>query len=207
MSYLGARAIICCCLSSEVGADGVPTYDKPGAVVNLVVGSAGAGFTKNAVGAPFSEVVFYEYGYLRVTAVNRTHLSCEFQEAQDGKGVLDRFVIVQEDWEAAAAGAAAADAASDAASDASSEARLQSQNDELRKSVVTAGTVAALEGAALIGMCVFALMTWRKMIRMQKGYYDAVEASGGAGGAYAPDESLMRDVASPRSDAVNGNNV
>jgi hypothetical protein len=42
-------------------------------------------------------------------ALNRTHLSCEFQEAQDGKGVLDRFVIVQEDWEAAAAATAGGD--------------------------------------------------------------------------------------------------
>lgn len=192
--------------SSEAGADGVPTYDKPGAVVNLVVGTAGAGFTRNSVDAPFSEVVLYEHGYLRVTAANRTHLNIEFQETQDGKGVLDRFVIVQEDWEAAAGGAGSATPAA-ATPDASSEAKWRSENGDLRQSVVTAATIAALEGAALIGMCVLAVVMWRRIARMQKGYHDAVEANGGAGGAYAPDESLMRDVASMRSDAVGGNAV
>jgi hypothetical protein len=45
-----------CVQRPRAGADGVPVYDKPGAVVNLVVGSAGAGFTKNAVGDQFAEV-------------------------------------------------------------------------------------------------------------------------------------------------------
>ena len=167
-------------------------------MVNLVVGSAGAGFTKNAVGAQFAEVVFYEYGYLRVTAVNRTHLRCEFQEAQEEKGVLDRFVIVQEDWEAAAATKAAAAAAASRGGEGLEESitTLQSQNDELRKSVVAAGVIAALEGAALIAVSVFIVATWRKMTRLQRAYIDTVEMSGGGGGGGGGggDESLMRDV-------------
>jgi hypothetical protein len=66
--------------------------------VSFVVGSAGAGFTKTATyNAPFSDVTMYEYGYLRITVVNRTHLYGEFQETQFGKGVLDRFAITRRD--------------------------------------------------------------------------------------------------------------
>ena len=79
-------------------------YDEPNAPVSLVVGSAGAGFTRNSVFSltkgtetcEFCEAVMYEFGYLRVSAVNETHLRCEFVETQRGNGaVLDRFYITQ----------------------------------------------------------------------------------------------------------------
>ena len=81
-------------------------YDAPTAPVSLVVGSAGAGFTKNSrfslskgtETCEFCEVVMYEFGYLLVTAVNVTHLKCEFIETQwsGGRGkVLDRFYITR----------------------------------------------------------------------------------------------------------------
>ena len=79
-------------------------YDEPNAPVSLVVGSAGAGFTRNSVFSltkgtetcEFCEAVMYEFGYLRVAAVNGTHLRCEFVETQRGNGaVLDRFYITQ----------------------------------------------------------------------------------------------------------------
>ena len=79
-------------------------YDEPKAPVSLVVGSAGAGFTRNSVFSltkgtetcEFCEVVMYEFGYLRVAVANETHLRCEFVETQRGDGaVLDRFYITQ----------------------------------------------------------------------------------------------------------------
>ena len=79
-------------------------YEEPKAPVSLVVGSAGAGFTRNSrfsltkgtETCEFCEVVMYEYGYLRVAAVNDTHLRCEFVETQRGDGaVLDRFYVTR----------------------------------------------------------------------------------------------------------------
>ena len=153
-----------CVARPVIGVDGIATYDRPGAVVNLVVGSAGAGFTRNAQGAAFSEKVFYEYGYLRVTAVNRTHLSCEFQEAQEGKGVLDRFVIIQEDWEEAATGGKR-EGGADGTDDA-----------PLRKAVRDAWTVAAIEGLLLIGACAIAVLTRRKLMVRQRTYSELRDA-------------------------------
>ena len=43
--------------SARRPSDGAAVYDRPGAVVNLVVGAAGAGFTRNSVNLSFSEVV------------------------------------------------------------------------------------------------------------------------------------------------------
>ena len=82
----------------DANGDVVHAYAATGAAVSFVVGSAGAGFTKTATyNAPFSDVTMYEYGYLRITVVNRTHLYGEFQETQFGKGVLDRFAITRRD--------------------------------------------------------------------------------------------------------------
>ena len=81
----------------RANADGIAVYDAPRAPVSFVVGSAGAGFTRTATGAAFSEVTAYEYGYLRLVAANRTHLHGEFRETQRGLGTIDRFLIVRED--------------------------------------------------------------------------------------------------------------
>ena len=83
----------------RANADGVSVYDAPRAPVSFVVGSAGAGFTRTATGAAFSEVTAYEYGYLRLVAANRTHLFGEFRETQRGLGTIDRFLIVREETE------------------------------------------------------------------------------------------------------------
>ena len=40
------------------------------------------------------EKELYEYGYVRLTAFNRTHLYGEYQDASAGGGVLDAFFIV-----------------------------------------------------------------------------------------------------------------
>ena len=193
-----------CVQHSTTGADGVAVYDKPGAVVNFVVGSAGAGFTKNSIGEKFAEVVLYEYGYLRLTAVNETHLVGAFQEAQDGKGVLDRFVIVQEKWAASATSGKHAASTND-----EDVGGLQSEISSLRNSVWMAGTVATLEGAALIVAGVFAATTWRRrqMLQAQRGRVDAAAEGRGAYGDESrsgerADEGLMRDSRSSMSDGV-----
>jgi len=80
-------------------------YDRPEAPVSVVVGSAGASFTKNSAfglsggweTCGYCEAVMYEFGYLRVAALNDTHLRFEFLETQRGDGaVLDRFYITRD---------------------------------------------------------------------------------------------------------------
>jgi len=90
--------------ASDEGENEWWVYEEPKAPVSLVVGSAGAGFTRNSrfsltkgtETCEFCEVVMYEFGYLRVAAVNDTHLRCEFVETQRGDGaVLDRFYVTR----------------------------------------------------------------------------------------------------------------
>lgn len=77
--------------------DGVATYSHPGgAPVSVLVGTGGAPHTKNAIGASFMEKELYEYGYVRLTAFNRTHLYGEYQDASADGGVLDAFFIVRD---------------------------------------------------------------------------------------------------------------
>jgi hypothetical protein len=84
----------------------VPTayHDDPQATVHMVIGTAGAKFTVNYV-EPYPdwcEMVFYRYGYARVTTVNASRLEWEWVSALDNQ-VYDRLVIEQGDptqpWE------------------------------------------------------------------------------------------------------------
>lgn len=73
-------------------------HNDPQATVHMVVGTGGATFTQNAVNPPpeWNEMVFYEYGYARITAVNATYLDWKWIKASTNE-VLDRMVITQED--------------------------------------------------------------------------------------------------------------
>ena len=68
------------------------------APVSLLVGTGGAKHTRNGVGHAFTEKSFYEFGYVRLTAFNRTHLYGEYQEAGNAPergDILDKFMIIQ----------------------------------------------------------------------------------------------------------------
>ena len=88
-----------CVAYSVIDADtGVATYDNPMAPVSLLVGTGGAKHTRNGVGHAFTEKSFYEFGYVRLTAFNRTHLYGEYQEAGNAPergDILDKFMIIQ----------------------------------------------------------------------------------------------------------------
>lgn len=76
-------------------------HEDPQATVQMVIGTGGAAFTKNAYygdEAPvWSENVTYQYGYAKVTAVNASYLDWQFiQNTGDGT-VLDHMVITQGD--------------------------------------------------------------------------------------------------------------
>jgi hypothetical protein len=82
------------------------TYRDPPAPVSIVAGTGGGGFTRNAVGAAFAQVTMYEFGHVRLTALNATALVGEFVDARDRGGiganertVLDRFAIVKTETE------------------------------------------------------------------------------------------------------------
>jgi hypothetical protein len=99
--------------SSGVGAESIAanpttwsTYRDPPAPVSIVAGTGGGGFTRNAVGAAFAQVTMYEFGHVRLTALNATALVGEFVDARDRGGsganertVLDRFAIVKTETE------------------------------------------------------------------------------------------------------------
>lgn len=74
-------------------------HNDPQATVQMVIGTGGAAFTKNAFSgddAPlWSELVLYEYGYARATAVNASYLQWEFM--QNTGVLLDKMVITQSD--------------------------------------------------------------------------------------------------------------
>jgi hypothetical protein len=79
---------------------GNPVYfhENPQATVHMVVGTAGAAFTVNYM-TPYpvwNEMVMYEWGYARLTAVNATYLDWEWVQSSTGK-VLDHMVITQDD--------------------------------------------------------------------------------------------------------------
>jgi hypothetical protein len=73
-------------------------HDDPQATVHMVIGTGGASFTKNAVNPPpaWNEMVMYEYGYARVTAVNASYLDWEWVLSSTGE-VWDHVVITQSD--------------------------------------------------------------------------------------------------------------
>ena len=87
-TYFGASG----CASFSSGAPEF-RYDDPRAPVSLVVGTAGAGFTRHDLGAEFVETTQYAFGYLRLTAESATTMRGEFVRA-DG-GVSDAFAIVK----------------------------------------------------------------------------------------------------------------
>jgi hypothetical protein len=87
-TYFGASG----CASFSSGAP-EHRYDDPRAPVSLVVGTAGAGFTRHDLGAEFVETTQYAFGYLRLTAESATTMRGAFVRA-DG-GVSDAFAIVK----------------------------------------------------------------------------------------------------------------
>jgi hypothetical protein len=100
---------------SKVMQRAVPTKDSagntwyvhtdPNATVHMVIGTAGAMFTKNAVDPPpaWNELYFYEYGYARVTAVSASRLEWEWISSETNE-VMDRMVITQSSRESANSG-------------------------------------------------------------------------------------------------------
>lgn len=74
----------------------VNTFTNPGATVHMVIGTAGASFSKNANNPPpeWNEMFFYKWGYARLTALNSTNLSWEWVESESGI-VFDRMAISQ----------------------------------------------------------------------------------------------------------------
>ena len=74
----------------------VHTFDNPQATVHMVIGTAGAGFTENAVipKPEWNEMFFYKWGYARVTVYSSTELYWEWVEASSGI-VFDRMSITQ----------------------------------------------------------------------------------------------------------------
>ena len=88
-TYFGASG----CASFSSGAP-EHRYDDPRAPVSLVVGTAGAGFTRHDLGAGFVETTQYAFGYLRLTAESATTMRGAFVRA-DG-GVSDAFAIVKQ---------------------------------------------------------------------------------------------------------------
>ena len=79
----------------------VSVYETPTAPVSVVVGTAGGGFTKHDVGALFSEVVLYHFGYLSLSAISLTEMRGAFWgigDEGDSENVFDEFIITQTEW-------------------------------------------------------------------------------------------------------------
>ena len=74
----------------------VHTFFNPSATVHMVIGTAGAGFTKNAMEnkPKWNEMFFYKWGYARVTAINSTYLSWEWIESSSGI-IFDKTAVTQ----------------------------------------------------------------------------------------------------------------
>ena len=71
-------------------------HNNPQATVHMVVGTGGAGFTKNAYSdkPQWNELYYYQWGYAKLTAVNASYLDWEWVDSQTGETV-DRMVITQ----------------------------------------------------------------------------------------------------------------
>lgn len=88
--------------ASELRQDGeghtVHWHDDPQATVHVVVGTAGASFTRNAVEPKpaWNELYFYRWGYSRLKAYNATHLGWEWVDSGSAE-VVDRLMITQRD--------------------------------------------------------------------------------------------------------------
>ena len=85
----------CAAFSRRRGGDAedpVFAYETPGAPVSLVVGTAGAAFTRHDLGAGFVETTRYAHGFLRLTAESPSALRGAFVGA--GGETLDAFEIV-----------------------------------------------------------------------------------------------------------------
>lgn len=86
--------------TARVDSDGKVTHwhVDPQATVHMVVGTGGASFTENAMFGSdkpvWNEMVMYEYGFARVTAVNATYLDWEWVNAYSQE-VVDHMVITQ----------------------------------------------------------------------------------------------------------------
>lgn len=76
----------------------VAWHENPQATVHVVIGNAGASFTKNAATPPpaWNELTLYEYGYIVATAYNASVLGWELVASNLGNAVLDRVVLTQE---------------------------------------------------------------------------------------------------------------
>lgn len=76
--------------------DGVAVHKNPQATVHMVVGTGGAGFTTNqlSVAPEWSELVFYEWGYARVTVSSPTSLLWQWVNNTNGE-VLDTMTMTQ----------------------------------------------------------------------------------------------------------------
>lgn len=88
-------------LSTSVEIDGEvwAVHTNPQATVHMVVGTAGASFTVNAVSPPpaWNELVMYEFGYAIAEAVNESCLRWQFVSSNTGE-VLDRMMIIQDPY-------------------------------------------------------------------------------------------------------------
>lgn len=87
-------------LSEARSIDGelVHVHDDPQATVHMVIGTAGAAFSKNKISPSpaWNELNFYIYGYAVVTATNASYLDWRFIESASGR-VVDRMAIIQGD--------------------------------------------------------------------------------------------------------------
>lgn len=85
-------------VNDPVTGETIHLQEDPQATVHFVIGTGGAAFTINYV-SPYpawNEMVFYQYGYARVTAVNATYLDWEWV-LNTSNEVLDHVVITQSD--------------------------------------------------------------------------------------------------------------
>ncbi len=99
-------------------ADGAATrrFDRPRATLHMVVGTGGAGFTKNCAAAvgggvappPWSERCFFQWGFLLVRARSATVLELDWLDGSSGVAEerIDLVQDLEQEW-ADAAGAAA----------------------------------------------------------------------------------------------------
>jgi acid phosphatase type 7 len=72
-------------------------YEAPKYPISLVVGTAGAQFTKHDIGMFFTEKVIYEHGFVNLHAHNSTHLYGKFIDSVNADAVLDSFWIIRDD--------------------------------------------------------------------------------------------------------------